>query len=150
MRITIDTDDKGKVNIDTDDRVNAKPGLFESTTDIPVIDAGPAPIEQIERLSNVITANMESVSTTLSHPHPDPEAQLPLNPLRAGAAAAYQSAANLRTIAPGYTATSAAQDPSIATIDGGRSAHVPENKASSDTPAPDRRSAKASKRNKKR
>jgi hypothetical protein len=149
MRITIDIDDKGKVNIDTDDKGNDKPGLFESTTDIPVIDAGPAPIEQVERLSNVITST-EGDSVYMTPSPLDREAQLPLNPLRAGAAAAYQSAANLRTTAADYTGTSAAQDPSIATIDGGPSAHIPENKASSDAPKPARRSAKSARRDKKR
>lgn len=141
MRITIDIDDKGKVNIDTGD----KPGLFGSTTDIPVIDAGPAPIEQVERLSNVITATEgDSVSTT---PSPQaPEAQMPLNPLRAGAAAAYQRADNLRTLAADYTGTSAAQDPSIATIDGGPPRISGKTKAAAKSPRP----AKAAKRDKKR
>jgi hypothetical protein len=149
MRITIDTDDKGKVSIETDYKGNDRPGLFESTTDIPVIDAGSAPIEQVERFSNLITATEgDSVSPMLSPE--DRLAQLPLNPLRAGAAAAYQSAANQRTLAADYQGTSAAQDSSIAAIDGGRSARIPENKAPSDAPTPDRRSAKTAKSGKKR
>jgi hypothetical protein len=153
MRITIDTDDKGNVNIDTGDKGTNKPGLFESTTDIPVIDAGSAPLEYLALLSNVATEG-ESLSLT---PSPqDPKAQLPLNPLRAGATAAYQSAANQRMTAaapPGsaaaYQGTPADHDPSIAATDGGRAARIPDNK-SSDAPKSDRRSAKTAKSSKKR
>ena len=149
MRITIDTDDKGNVNIDTSDKGNNKPGLFESTTDIPVIDAGSAPIEYLERLGNVITAT-ESDSLSATPSPQDPKAQLPLNPLRAGATAAYQSAANQRMTAAASQATPADHDPSIAATDGGRAALIPDKKASSDAPKPDRRSAKTAKSGKKR
>ena len=146
MRITIDTDDKGNVNIDTGDKGNNKPGLFESTADIPVIDAGSAPIEYLGRLSTT-ASEADSVSGTPSAQ--DPEAQLPLNPLRAGATAAYQSAAYQRTTAVAYQGTPADHDPSIAATDGGRAASIPDNKASSDAPTPDRRSAKTAKARKK-
>jgi hypothetical protein len=149
MRITIDTDDKGNVNIDTGDKGNNKPGLFESTTDIPVIDAGSAPIEYLERLSNVTTGT-EGDSLSLTPSAQDPKAQLPLNPLRAGATAAYQSAAYQKTTAVAYQGTPADHDPSIAATDGGRAARIPDSKASSDAPAPDRRSAKTAKSSKKR
>jgi hypothetical protein len=50
----------------------------------------------------------------------DREAALPLNPLRAGAAAAYQNPANLRMSAPDIAATSAAaREPLVTTFDGG-------------------------------
>jgi hypothetical protein len=147
MRITIDTDDKGNVNIDTGDKGNNKPGLFESTTDIPVIDAGSAPIEYLERLGNVAT---EGDSLSLTPSPQDPKAQLPLNPLRAGATAAYESAAYQRTTAAVHQGTPADHDPSIAATDGGRAARIPDSKASSDAPAPDRRSAKTAKSSKKR
>ncbi len=149
MRITIDTDDKGKVSVDTgtgtDTGINAgeKPGMFESTADVPVIDAGPAPLQEIERLQKGIPATeVSSISARASAE--DREAQLPLNPLRAGAAAAYRDPANLRKRAaesegaPVAQATaaaegmSAAQDQSMVIIDGG-SAHIPEDKRS-DTP----------------
>lgn len=141
MRITIDTDDKGKVNIDTGDKGTDKPASFESTADIPVIDAGPAPIHELERLRSATTGG-EGVSKS---PSPqDREAQLPLNPLRAGAAAAYEDPANLRkkaarsegTSAARSEETSAAQDPSIITIDGG-SARIPGDKESSGAPTPE-------------
>src|SRR5437773_2106617 len=144
MRITIETDDKGNVNIDTGDKGNNKPGLFESTADIPVIDAGSAPIEYLARLGTTATEG-DSVSVTSSAQ--DPEAQLPLNPLRAGATAAYQSAAYQRTTAVAYQGTPADSDPSIAATDGGRAASIPDSKASSDAPKPDRRSAKTAKSN---
>jgi hypothetical protein len=136
MRITIDTDDKGKVNIDTGDKGSDKPGLFQSTSDIPVTDAGPAPLHEIERLRKVNTAaEVSSVSASASPD--DREAQLPLNPLRAGAAAAYQNPANLRKRTPDFEGTSVAQDPSIVIIDGG-SAQIPKDKKSSDAPTPER------------
>lgn len=146
MRITIDTEDKGNVNIDTQDKrtVNIgtaeagidKAGLFENTTDIPVIDAGPAPLQEIERMQKGIAAtDVGSISATASSQ--DREAQLPLNPLRAGAAAAYQNPANLRKKAPdvegtpaaGFQGTAAAQEPSSAAIDAGPP-QIPENKES--------------------
>ena len=142
MRITIDTDDKGKVNIDTGDKDNDNAGLLESTTDIRVIDAGPAPIQEIERAHKLSTAaEISSASES-----PDREAQLPLNPLRAGAAAAYKDPANLRKRAADFEGTFAAQDASISTIDGG-SAKIPKNKESSEAPT---QSAKGAKRDKKR
>jgi hypothetical protein len=126
MRITIDTDDKGKVNIDTGDKGNDRPQLFESTTDIPVIDAGPAPIQEIERVRKSNTAvEVPGVPATLSPE--DRETQLPLNPLRAGAAAAYQRPDNLRKKSADVEGTFAAKDPSIDTIDGG-SAQIPKDK----------------------
>jgi len=149
MRITIDTDDKGKVNIDTGgDKDNDKAGLLESTTDIRVIDAGPAPIQEIERAHKLSTA-AEISSASESPSRQDREAQLPLNPLRAGAAAAYQDPANLRKKAADFEKAFAAQDASITTIDGG-SAKIQKNKESSDAPTPERQSAKGGKRDKKR
>ena len=133
MRITIDTDDKGKVNIDTGDKGSDKPGLFQSTIDIPVIDAGPAPIQEIERQQKGTSA--AQVSSVSASPE-DRETQLPLNPLRAGAAAAYQDPANLRKKPPQFERTSAAQGPSTLTIDGG-SAHIPKDKKSSDPRPPE-------------
>lgn len=127
MRITIDTDDKGKVNIDTGDKGSDKPGLFEGTTDIPVIDAGAAPLQEIEQLrKGSLTAEVSSVYASPE----DRDAQLPLNPLRAGAAAAYQNPANLRKRPPDYERTSVAHDPSITRMDGG-SAQIPADKESS-------------------
>ena len=119
MRITIDTDDKGKVNIDTGDKGSDKPGLFESTTDIPVTDAGGAPIQEIERLRNsMMSSEVGAVSASPSFQ--EREAQLPLNPLRAGAAAAYQHPDNLiRKAGAPPEQSFAAQDPSLTTIDGG-------------------------------
>ena len=148
MRITIDTDDKGKVNIHTGDKGIDKPGLFESTTDIPVIDAGSAPIQELERLHKVSTAAEGDSVSTMQSPQ-DREAQLPLNPLRAGAAAAYQNPANLRRMAADYEGTSAAQDQSITTMDGG-SAQIAKDKESSGAPIHERQSAKDAKGDKKR
>ena len=148
MRITIDADDKGKVNIHTSDKGIDKPGLFQSTTGIPVIDAGSAPIQELERSHKVSTAaEGEGVSAPLSPQ--DREAQLPLNPLRAGAAAAYQNPANLRRQAADYEGTSAAQDRSITTMDGG-SAKIAKDEESSGAPKRDRQSTKGGKRDKKR
>jgi hypothetical protein len=149
MRITIDTDDKGKVNIDTGDTGNEKPGLFESTIDIPVIDAGPAPVQEIEQRARKVDTATEVSSVSESQSPQDREAQLPLNPLRAGAAAAYQDPANLRKRAPDFEGTAAAQDPSITTIDAG-SAKVPKDKKSSDVPTPEQQSPKGAQRDKKR
>lgn len=135
MRITIDTDDKGKVNIDTGDKGNDKPGLFESTTDIPVTDAGGAPIQEIERLRNsMMTTEVGTVSASPSFQ--EREAQLPLNPLRAGAAAAYQNPANLIRKAGAPEQSFAAQDPSLTTIDGG-SAELPKNNELQGGPTPE-------------
>ena len=118
MRIIIETDDKGQVNIDTGDKSNDKPRLFESTTDIPVTDAGPAPIQDIERQRKGMTA--AEVSNVYASPsQEDREAQLPLNPLRAGAAAAYQDPANVRRMSVAPEERSATQDRSSSTIDAG-------------------------------
>lgn len=143
MRITIDTEDKGKVNIDTQDKPTIdigtgeagmqKPGLFEETKDAPVIDGGGAPLQEIERMQKGKTAaEVSGISASASSQ--DREAQLPLNPLRAGAAAAYQNPANLRKKAPDVEGTpaadqrtSAAQEPSIAAIDAGPP-QIPEEK----------------------
>ena len=148
MRITIDTEDKGSVNIDTGDKGNDKPGLFESTTDIPVTDAGGAPIQEIERLRNtMMTTEVGTLSASPSLQ--EREAQLPLNPLRAGAAAAYQNPANLIRQAAGYEGMSAAQDQSIAAIDGGTAQMAADNETS-EAPAPEQPSSKGAKRDKKR
>jgi hypothetical protein len=150
MRITIDSDDKGNVKIDTGEKGYDKPRLFEGTADIPVIDAGAAPIQDIERLRNAGTA--ADVGGVQAHLSPqDREAQLPLNPLRAGAAAAYQNPANLRKRAvdsEGVRLAPAVQDPSSTTMDGG-SAKIPAEKKSSGSPTYERQSAKG-KRDKKR
>lgn len=142
MRITIDTDDKGNVKIDTGESGADKPTLFQSTPDIPVIDGGQAPIQEAQRQSNV--AGAEAVSVSASASRKDREAELPLNPLRAGAAAAYQSPANLRKMAAHFGATSAAvPEPSINAIDAGP-ARVP--KKSPDAPSRE----KGGKRDKKK
>ena len=163
MRITIDTDDKGKVNIDTGDtgdKGNEKPGLFQSTADVPVIDAGPAPVQELQRLQKVSTAG-EGAGLAASASAQDREAQLPLNPLRAGAAAAYQDPANLRKKAAESEGTSAtqrpsvaqqpatAQQPSITTIDGG-AAQVPARKELPSAATPEQQPAKGAKREKRR
>jgi hypothetical protein len=110
MRITLTTDDKGNIKIDTGEKGDDKPALFQSTTDIPVIDGGPAPLQELQRERSV----------TASASPQEREAELPLNPLRAGAAAAYQDPANLRRKAAGVAGTpAAAQAPSITTFDGG-------------------------------
>ena len=140
MRITIDTDDKSNVNIETEDKGNNKPGLFEQTTDIPLTDGGAAPIEHLQLLNNVtIAAEGDNSVTSLAR---DPKAELPLNPLRAGAAAAYQSTAqrtrdtsDQETIAVAYQETSSTQDLSIGATDGGRAAYIPAANASSEAPA---------------
>lgn len=130
MRITIDTDDKGNVNIDTGDKDTDKPGLIDSTTGVRVIDAGPAPIQEIERLRKGLPATEVSSAYASQSPE-DREEQLPLNPLRAGAAAAYESPANLRKRPPAHERPSVAHDPSsINTMDGG-SARMPADKESS-------------------
>ena len=135
MRITIDTDDKGKVNIDTGDKGDDKPGLFESTSDIPVTDAGGAPIQEIERLSSMMATEGGTLSASPSFQ--EREAQLPLNPLRAGAAAAYQHPENLIRKAGAPSEQSyAAQDPSLTTIDGG-SAELAKDKESQGGPTPE-------------
>lgn len=145
MRITIDTDDKGRVNIDTGEQG----GSVEGATDILLVDAGPAPIQDIERQRKLTTpSDVGSVSASASPQ--DREAQLPLNPLRAGAAASYANPGNLRKKAAGAegTSTAAAQDASTVTIDGG-SAKIPKDKKKSDA-APDQPSEKAAKRDRTR
>jgi hypothetical protein len=145
MRITIDTDDKGNVHIDTGDKGTEGRGLFESTKDIPVVDAGPAPFQEVERQQAIITQTEGGGVSAGASPQ-DREAQLPLNPLRAGAAAAYRNPANLRnTAAPPEGAPAAAQDLSIGAIDGG-SARIPGDKK----PTGEREPAKSGKRDKKR
>lgn len=136
MRITIDTDDKGKVNIDTGDKGTDKPGLFESASDIPVTDAGGAPIQEIERLrSSMMATEVGGVSASPSFQ--EREAQLPLNPLRAGAAAAYQHPENLiRKAGAPPEQSFAAQDPSLTTIDGG-SAELAKDKEYEGGPTPE-------------
>lgn len=143
MRITIDTEDKGKVNIDTPDKRTVdigtgeagtpKPGLFEETKDARVIDGGGAPLHEIERMQKGATAAEVGSSISASASSQDREAQSPLNPLRTGAAAAYQNPANLRKKAPDVEGTpaaesqgmSAAQESSSAAIDAG-SPKIPE------------------------
>lgn len=104
MRITIDTDDKG----------NVKLGSFDGAADIPVIDAGPAPVEHIQRMSSVFAAaDGGGMSLPISLPSaPDPHAKTPLNPLRAGSAAARREVPATETQA------------AMPTTDGGRAAHV--------------------------
>jgi len=119
MRITIDSDDKGNVRVNTGEQGSEKPSLFQSTPDIPVIDGGSAPTHELERQRNV------TASASTQSPQ-DREAELPLNPLRAGAAAAYQNPGNLRKMSADYVGTSAAaQEQSINTLDAGP-AKVPE------------------------
>jgi hypothetical protein len=130
MRITIDTDDKGNVNIDTGDKGSDKPGLFDSTADVRVIDAGPAPIQEIERLRKGLPAT-EASSAYASKSPEDREEQLPLNPLRAGAAAAYENPANLRKRPPAHERPSVAHDPSSITAMDGGAAQIPADKKSS-------------------
>jgi hypothetical protein len=155
MRITISSDDKGKVHIDTgeagqlksDTTPDVKPGLFESTTGVPVIDAGPAPVQEIERTQGVIASAEAGRSLSATAPAASPEereAQLPLNPLRAGAAAAYRDPANLRKRAADTEGTFAVaqqqpqQQPSATTFDGG-AAQVSESKEASATPTSEQR-----------
>lgn len=126
MRITIDTDDKGNVKVDTGDSGDYKPGLFESTADVPVIDAGPAPVQQIEQMQKAAGTSELTIEYASAAPGKGEE-QLPLNPLRAGAEAAYRDPANLRKRAPEAERTFAAQEVSINTIDGG-SAKIPKDK----------------------
>ena len=151
MRITIHTDDQGKVNIDTD-KPSEKAGLFESTPDVPVTDAGAAPSEHIQQW-NMLTNAATSAEASIVPTARNPDAELPLNPLRAGAAAAYASAANRAKAVPAsqemtaatYAATTAADD-TTATVDGGAAAHIPRASAPSEAaPAP-----KQAKRRKKR
>ncbi len=160
MRITIDSDDKGKVKIDTGERVDVVPGVFEPTTDVQVIDAGPAPIQEIERMQRVATAGeVSGLSATAAAASPqEREKDQPLNPLRAGAAAAYRDPANLRMRAAESEGTFAAQpqqpqQPSVATAaatsDGG-AAPAPEGKEASAAPTSARQSSKRAKRDKKR
>ena len=151
MRITIDTDDKGKVNIDTGDKGNETLGLAESTTDMLVIDAGPAPIQEIER-QHKMTAQPQGESVSASASPQEREAQLPLNPLRAGAAAAYENPANLRkrgVTSEGAPAAAAAKEPSRVTIDGG-SAQIPKDKKQSDATTPEQQPPRNAKGDKKR
>ena len=159
MRITINSDDKGKVTIDTGERVDVVPGVFEPTTDVQVIDAGPAPIQEIERMQNVAAAGeVRGLSPLAAAASPEErEKELPLNPLRAGAAAAYQNPANLRKRAAESAGTVAAQpqqqaqqqQPSNATSDGG-AAPAPEGNEASGASTSERQSSKRPKSDKKR
>ena len=157
MRITISSDDKGKVHIDTGDtgdvRPDVKPGLFESTTDVPVIDAGPAPIQDIERIQKATAGEVRGFALPASHE--EREAELPLNPLRAGAAAAYRDPANLRKRAADAEGTFAvAQQPqqqsSATTFDGGAAQVSESREASGEQQASKQESSKRSKRDKQR
>jgi hypothetical protein len=153
MRITIDTDDKGKVKIDTGEKIDELPGLFGSATDVSVIDAGPAPIQEIERMQKAAAASETGLTANVAAAPPEQrEKELPLNPLRAGAAAAYQDPANLKKKAAASEATFAAQPQqqlSTATSDGG-AAPVPEGKKASAAPTSERQSSKRGKSDKKR
>lgn len=159
MRITIDSDDKGKVKINTGDRVDLVPGVFEPTTDVQVIDAGPAPIQEIERMQKLAAAGeVSGLSATPAAASPEErEKDQPLNPLRAGAAAAYRDPANLRMRAAESEGTFAAQQQQqqqqlsagTGTSDGG-AAPVPEGKEASAAQTSERQSSKRAKRDKKR
>lgn len=107
MRITIDIDGKGN---------GAKLVSAEDAADIPVIDAGPAPIEHVKRLSSMMAAaDGGGMSLPLAT---DIDAKQPLNPLRAGAAAARQT---------GYVDAEPSVATSVPTTDGGRAAHLTNN-----------------------
>jgi|SRR5689334_20643323 len=150
MRITIHTDEQGNVNIDTE-KPSAQPGMFHSTPDIPLTDAGAAPSEHVQRW-NALTNAAASAEPSLEAAPRYPEAESPLNPLRAGAAAAYANPANKaraatvnqETTAAAYSAVSAAADSSAA-VDGGAAAHIPNVSA----PPEDKPKAKQTKRRKK-
>ena len=105
-----------RITIDTDDLVKNQLGLADGATDIVVIDAGPAPIEHIKRMSSVFAAaDGGGMSPAhLQHDLNTQAAQVPLNPLRAGAAASQKAPA--------------AQDSAVATTDGGRAAHITDKK----------------------
>lgn len=163
MRITISSDDKGKVHIDTgtagDVTPDVRPGLFESTADVPVIDAGAAPIQEIERMQGVTAAGHVSSLAAAASPE-EREKEQPLNPLRAGAAAAYRDPANLRKKAADAEGTFAVaqqqpqQQASATTFDGG-AAQVSESKEAPVTAARERQtsneqSSKRAKRDKRR
>lgn len=145
MRITINTDDKGKLSIDTGDTGDVRPGVFEGTTDVPVIDAGPAPVQEIERMQSVTAVGeVKGLSATAVTASPEERGKdLPLNPLRAGAAAAYRDPANLRNKAAGLAATFAAQQqqPSLAAIDGG-AAQLPQSEKAIAAPTSERQPSK--------
>lgn len=159
MRITISSDDKGKLHIDTGDtgdvKPDVRPGLFESTTDVPVIDAGPAPIQEIERTQGVTAGEVGTrPSVTAAAASAEEREAQPLNPLRAGAAAAYRDPANLRKKAPDVEGTFAVaqqqfqqQQSSATTFDGG-AAQVSESKEASGPAA--EQPSKSAKRDRKR
>jgi hypothetical protein len=78
MRITIDTDELGKLKTD----------LAEGASADAAIDAGSAPIEHIRRMSRVLAAPEHNDVALQTAPLDSYET--PLNPLRAGSAATRQ------------------------------------------------------------
>ena len=86
MRITIDTSDKVEVAGDKRAVSPGEPAAEQAT----VVDAGPAPVDLIRRSRPVsLDANaIDAGPTRLSVALPKSEQEMPLNPLRAGAAAA--------------------------------------------------------------
>jgi hypothetical protein len=87
MRITIDTNDKVEV---AGDKRTVSPGEAAAEQQVTVVDAGPAPVDLIRRSRAVsLDANaIDAGPTRLSVALPKSEQEMPLNPLRAGAAAA--------------------------------------------------------------
>lgn len=113
MRIPVDTNKADKRGVEVVD------------ADIAPLDAGPAPIEHIMRLSRATMAAGVGGATVKDVP-PSAETKSSRNPLRAGAAAARKA-----------IAATAARDP--VTSDGGRAVKLPQRAAISQKKAPTRR-----------
>jgi len=138
MRITIDSEEAGQL----------KTSLTAGAAADAAVDAGPAPIDHIRRLSKVLAASEEEASegvdvASSTGPH-DPHEKTPLNPLRAGAAAARRK---VRSLAEGAEGADA---PAVTTTDGGRAAHLARDKSPAAAPDAAAPAAPAAKRGKPR
>jgi hypothetical protein len=134
MRITIDT------NEPADSGEPGKLGALQAN--IPVIDAGPAPIENIRRMSGLAISSGQGAPVQYAQALIDARARtadLPLNPLRAGAPGGR-----------GSFVAEAAAVPEAMRSDGGRAAHVLAKEESPPLPAQPAGGAKSGKSRGKR
>lgn len=127
MRITIETDefaDGGKLG-----KVGAMPA------EVPLVDAGPALIEHIKRMTMVDGGLSASVGGGAAPVHDPgnllaarvPTAKVPLNPLRAA------------TVGPGAPVAQGSASIESMTVDGGRAAHLaPSDEPPAESPEPTR------------
>ncbi len=170
MRITIDTDAADAISAD------GKPLLRSATTGIDptaAIDAGTAPIDHIRRMSGLgdtgftradaseaarsradadggRSASLESARMPDRLAEAQADAKTPLNPLRAGAAAAARRVGSAQYIEYAENTGIACDAPNapLSAIDGGAAAHIASRDAAPSSPeaeAPARKRGRAAK-----